>query len=292
MKVATYVVLFVTVTCNQVLGDGEQLAVKYYSSEEEWIRNQSETDLFGKRISFGLFTNRFCSLTDLLQLGREVQTDEFRELTTFAKRTNEREERDPQYKVFVAKPNHHINLTFLVSTNGLSTDSFRAFDRRVRHYVHLRKEGMSAAYSQASLREYKEQIDELKPNWGEKPQELTRDETKRRFWIPDKWIADSYSSGPTVFVMDTNYVWKFHAVFPPKRFDAKEFDARLGPIIAAAQVEAMKDAARSDTYAEMWKAAQRNLRLRYQIDWASPAELNADPMFDLVLTNRWWLTNR
>lgn len=282
----------VMVACCQALGGEEHSPIKFYNSEREWIREQSESELGGKRVSLVLFTNRFCPLTNLIELAREVHTEEFRDLTTSVEVANGYKVRRPQYQVFATRPDHHVNLTFLVSTNGLTTDSFEAFDRRARHYVRLRKDGMSRAYSVASLRAYKDEIGKSKPKGGQYRPELTREEVKRRFWIPDQWIAESYSSKATVFVIDTNFVWKFHPIFPSKRFDAKEFDPRLWPIIAAAQVEAMKNAAPGDTYFDMWKVAQRTLRERRGVAWASPTDLNLDPLFNLGLTNQWWLTNR
>jgi hypothetical protein len=292
MKLAICVVLSVIIAVSSVSGEEERQPIKFYNSEREWIREQSESDLAGARVSLVLFTNRFCPLTNLIELARETHTDEFRDLVTSAAMANGNKVRHPQYKLFATSPDHCVTLTFLISTNGLTANSSEAFERRVRHYVQLRKDGMSRAYSLASLRAYKEEIGKPKSKWGEYPAELSNEEIKRRFWIPDQWIAESYSTKTTVFVIDTNFAWKFHQNSPTKRYDTKEFDAKLGPIIAAAQVEAMKEAAPRDSIPDMWKAAQQSLRVRHGIDWASPADLNSGPLFNLVYTNRWWLTNR
>lgn len=271
------------------IGEDRAVTSSVNRMSQEW--RTAPKDLSPSQFSVVLFTNRFCPFTNLLQIAHEASGEEFRNLTTISASKNASVEREPDFRLFITTNENSISLNFRVSTDGLEGNSLRNFRRKTQHFADLRQDGMSAAYAMDSLRVAQEFGDELpKPNEFN-PNLSARELIKRRFWVPEHWIADSYSTENAVFVIDTNFVFKFHPIATPKRYDAKEFDPKLGPLIAATQIEVMKVIPHSSPW-EIWGVAQRTLRERLAIEWASPADLNSDPLFNLVLTNVGWVTNR
>jgi len=285
------VLLFIAACISSFGNDRKDLIASTFEFQR-WLRDNVKPD--DRQINLITWTNKSSSITNLIQLARDAQGKRFEDLVTSTETAGGVVVRQPHFMVFAATNNDRVALTFVIPTNGLSSQTWDVFRERVKHFVTLREEGMSSEYGFDSLRV-------SKGKFVKSATETPREHIRRVSWVPDNWIAKEHSTENEIVVIDGNFAWKFRMHQFPMRFDAREFNPKLGPLIAQAQIDAMKRitniSLESISPVNLWKTSQKTLRETHQIEWLSPADLNRDFASTDMLrimssTNKWWLTNR
>ena len=286
-------ILFGLIHCSSA--DEPKSSVALYSSMDQWMRDYFRAA--DRQIHVFVETNRSCPLSNAIQIALELHDERFRKSVSAIEFVDLKSVPGPEYRVFAVTNSWRVRITFCVPTNGLSSDAFKEFRSSIERYVQLRKNGMSRDYADDSLKMSRELF---VANASESPV----DRIRKTEWVPDKWISKAYSTADKVIVMDGAFAWIYHPYSQSVKIDRKEFDPELGPVIAAVQIEALKEAflmtngPRVLSPTQIWSSAQKSLRINHKIDWASPQDLNDGDVLNgeifrlLNSNNRWWITNR